>query len=94
MNKTNTAKVALVAVVTAIVEKARAIDDLNVFQQAAAAKQLIKDDVVPFLMTIAEKLDGLTPESDLLKQLESLNKKVTALEAQAKKLTKTEKVAQ
>jgi hypothetical protein len=84
----------LVAVVTAIVEKARAIDDLNVFQQAAAAKQLIKDDVVPFLMTIAEKLDGLTSESDLAKQFEVLNKKVAALEAKAKKLTKPDEAAQ
>ncbi|MCA1930912.1 hypothetical protein [Rheinheimera sp.] len=93
MTKT-TQNALLVQVVAAIITKAEAIDNLGVFQQPAAAKQLLKDDVVPFLQTVAEKLDGLTSESEVKKQFEAMGKKIASLEAQVKKLTKPEKVAQ
>ncbi len=80
--------VTLSQIVLAIITRAEAIDNLGVFQQPAAAKQLLKDDVVPFLQTVAEKLDGLTSESEVKEQFEKLGKKIALLEGQIKKLTK------
>jgi hypothetical protein len=81
-------------IVLAIITRAEAIDNLGAFQQPAAAKKLLKDDVVPFLHAVAEKLDtvDLTQFNNRLdhnnKAIEALNKKITQLEAQVKKLTK------
>lgn len=78
----------LVLVVQAIILQAEEIEKLSMFQQPAAAKALLKDEIVPLLLTMAEKLDGLTSESEVKKQFEAFGKKLTTLESQVKKLAK------
>lgn len=84
-------KLTLVAVVRAIILQAEEIENLSMFQQPAAAKALIKDEIVPFLLTMAEKMDGLTTEDELKRLVESQNKKITTLERQVKQMLKPAK---
>jgi hypothetical protein len=48
---------ALVNKVNQIIEKAEAIEQLSMWEQPKAAKLLVKDDVVPLLLEVAEFID-------------------------------------
>lgn len=45
--------------VTEIIEKAAEIEKLNLWEQGKAAKALLKDDVVPVLLEMAQFIDGV-----------------------------------
>lgn len=90
-------KQTFVAVVQAIILQAEEIEKLSMFQQPAAAKALLKDEIVPFLLTVAEKLDAvdLTQFNSRLdhnnKEIEAHGKKITSVERQVKQLLKPAK---
>ena len=56
---------ALTQKVTEIIEKAAEIEKLNLWEQGKAAKALLKDDVVPVLLTMAQFIDG-TPQTGVV----------------------------
>ncbi len=61
---------ALVEKVQSIIAQAEKIGDMGMFQRPAAYEQLVKDEIVPVLLAVAEHIDGFNePLPDGIEQV-------------------------
>lgn len=85
---------ALVQKVQGIIAAAAAIGEMNMFQRPAAYEQLVKDEIVPVLLAVAEHIDGAAapaaaPTLDMAVQITELKQEITTLKGRVTKLQKS-----
>lgn len=84
---------ALTQKVQGIIAAAAAIGEMNMFQRPAAYEQLVKDEIVPVLLAVAEHIDGAKAApgaSDETAQLiAEMRQEITTLKGRVTKLQKS-----
>lgn len=85
---------ALVEKVQGILAQAEKIGDLNLFQRPAAYEELVKNEIVPVLLAVAEHIDGakaapLGATDETVAQIAELKQEIATLKGRVTKLQKS-----
>lgn len=85
---------ALTQKVQGIIAKAAEIGEMNMFQRPAAYEQLVKDEIVPVLLAVAQHIDGAAAPGEgkadeTAEQIAELKQEITTLKGRVTKLQKS-----